>query len=110
MENSILKAGSFASALKSIAAVIIFLIGAVSSASYAYSKIFENERNIRALKHEDIEAFRLLRERSDKRHKRIVDFIKGLKEMHQEDEHRIIELEKQSSELKGYIKGLKERK
>lgn len=110
MENSLNKAANFATAIKSIASVIVGLIIAISSASYAYSKIFENERNIRLLKSEDAESFELLRERSDKRYKRIVDYVKDLKSMHKNDEDRIIELEKQSSELKGYIRGLKEKK
>ena len=110
MENSIQKAGNFANAIKSIASIIAGIVLTVSSAAFAYSKIYENERNLKLLKQEDAEAFELLRERSDKRYKRIVDYVKNLKTMHKEDELRIIELEKQSSELKGYIKGLKEKK
>ena len=64
------KAGGIASALKSIFSVIAVVVVAITSCSYAYSKIFENERNIGLLKHDDAESFKLLRERSDKRHKR----------------------------------------
>ena len=102
------KAGGIASALKSIFSVIAVVVVAITSCSYAYSKIFENERNIGLLKHDDAESFKLLRERSDKRHKRIVEYVNNLKSMHKSDEQRIIELEKSLSELKGYLKAYRE--
>jgi len=108
--DSLTKAGGVASALKSIFSVIAVVVVAITSCSYAYSKIYENERNIGLLKQDDAESFKLLRERSDKRHKRIVDYVNNLKSMHKDDEHRIIELEKSLSELKGYLKAYKDLK
>lgn len=110
MESKINEVGKVAGAIKSIASVISGIVLAVSSAAFAYSKIFENERNLELFKLDAEKRYLLLIDRSDKRYKRMVDYVEGLKSMDQQDEGRIIELEKSHSEMKGYIKGIRENK
>ena len=80
----------------------------IGSATFAYLKIYENERNIELLRLEDERRITLLIQRSDKRYKRSKDLVDELKVFHRMDEDRIIELEKDNYFLKGYIKGRKE--
>jgi hypothetical protein len=109
-ESSIKKAKGLADAIKSIAGIAISLGLIISTGSYAYSKIFETERNLKLETETRKKEITLAEERGAKRYERMLDYIKALEKLRKENEDRIVELEKEYSEIKGYIKGVKEKR
>ena len=89
-DKSIEKASKLGSLLNSWISIVLIAGTAVSSCTYAYYKIFDNEKEII-----------LQEERSDKRYNRAMEMAIEMKNFAKYQEQRIIEIEKKVAFIEG---------
>ena len=112
MPKSLDQANKISSLFNSVTKIVILFGTAVSSCTFAYYLILENQKDVVIEKQNRVEAIALvkaeytrqislLEERGDKRYNRAMGLGTELKSWGMKLEERIRELEKENAELKG---------